>query len=125
MKSSTYLFALVAIAFASFSWAANEASAEEVRVQNFVNDGNVQNPQPVDVRIVMVHLETSKMKVLDIKADQSKKVGTFKKGSWAVLITRKINNKHEYVEGGVAGILFPKTLLGLYNTGVATGTDSN
>jgi hypothetical protein len=124
MRNYSHVVFVALITVACIAGATNGIHAEEVSVQNSTTDKN-NNDQPIDLRVVMVHLETSELKLFDIEGNQTKDIGTLKKGAWAVVMTRKVNNKREYVGGGVAAVIFPKTLVALFNTGVDVADNNN
>lgn len=103
----------------------SQAVENEVRVQNSVTSDDTVTQSDVDLRVVMVHLQTEEKKVFEIKANETKPIGKLTEGHWAVVMTRKINNKPFYVGGGLASVTFSKTLIGLFNGGVDAADDSN
>ncbi len=123
MRSLNKFVCCVVLGVAFFAGGVNAVRAEKVSVENFVVDD--VTGQGYDLRVVMVHLETSEKHVFDVKADQKKSIGTLRKGDWAVVITRKVNNKPMYVGGGVASVIFAKTLVALFNMGVDVANDDN
>ena len=106
---------------------ADAINAEDavVRIQNNLTD-EFDNDQPINLRVVLVHLETSERKVVDVPGGKPEPtaIGNLPKGHWAVVMTRKRENgNREFVSGGVAAVIFEKTLVALFNSGVDVAND--
>lgn len=102
------------------------AADHAVKLQNLVSidaDGDGMD-ESVPVRVVLVHLETHERTVTDLAAGQTKSIGLLKEGQWAVVTLRNVNGKFEYLGGGVAGVIFPHTLVAIFEMGVDAANDN-
>lgn len=125
MGSRLAVVPLFAIVLALVIAGTTNAAENKVTLQNFVTSDEDVAESDVDLRVVLVHLETKKAVVVDVKAGQKKFAGNLTAGHWAVVMTRKVNNKPMYVGGGVAAVIFPNTLVALFNQGVDAANNDN
>lgn len=87
-----------------------------VKLQNSSNDPNTNTP--VDVRVVMVHLETENTHAENVAANETKSIGNLADGHWVVVMTHQVNGEPRLLGAGIAAVIFPNTLVALFGTGV-------